>query len=725
MSDDRAYGINPIIIDRTIGKRMVEGISGKGGLESLVMWLNQLDFISGLESLLNSISFKLMFYDTALTKCAKDALKRPEFQREDEIATLLGDVCVLCGKSYSVTGYAPSRCGCGGEIDSRYSLLVDEFEKYDINPVPEAVMMWVAYDGLAEAYFEAYVAFNRVLGQIVKQRGWDTALQFLDYELKDRLDYSFYYGEPGDLRIATEERQILMFLIRGNLAGVGLDVARELIGLGIGTVKFGHLFNQLFCSGADAEYNVKRAKFAMLYNKVNERIRNATVATRKEREKRVIEVLELADKRYYACSLLDPDGWISGKLSRHLFLKPLEKSKFPIFTDEDSVALNLFVAPSGSGKTTFMAGTLAHAVDWAGEVALNVMGDEKNALTLSCLPMFPCEGHTGALLKTLSGMGVYPKPIPCLNLTFLREDELDKALSKDKWHMHPPTVYDRIVDVPETFRFGFRFESGKNATVESKEVVGNRGVLNILRDFALEFGYKRVCGVINARNLLRKEKSDYEKETKPDIQVSTVLFDKFVTWRPNSKSPSMRIIADEMSRLCPVTHAVAGSDTSKSSATVSDAIKMLRGLNTSFDGGTQRFSEINPDARAEALNIFFRELPQSGDKSRSQRDIVLSSLELAAGRAEGELVAQVMERKVFPRDEFFWFWWNKHRGSVQVVKPVPPTFMINQPKKTNLEVFREYERFSGKRVLLDSWDDVPHLNYEEDEYAGKRGWKMK
>ena len=51
-----------------------------------------------------------------------------------------------------------------------------------------------------------------------------------------------------------------------------------------------------------------------------------------------------------------------------------------------------------------------------------------------------------------------------------------------------------------------------------------------------------------------------------------------------------------------------------------------------------------------------------------------------------------------------------------MVRPNPPFFMINQPKKTNLEVFRAYERFSGQKVLLDSWDDVPHLKYESDEY---------
>jgi hypothetical protein len=52
--------------------------------------------------------------------------------------------------------------------------------------------------------------------------------------------------------------------------------------------------------------------------------------------------------------------------------------------------------------------------------------------------------------------------------------------------------------------------------------------------------------------------------------------------------------------------------------------------------------------------------------------------------------------------------------------------MINQPKKTNLQVFQAYENFDSEHrlakifgcdsVLLDSWDDVLRLRYEPDEY---------
>jgi hypothetical protein len=79
-----------------------------------------------------------------------------------------------------------------------------------------------------------------------------------------------------------------------------------------------------------------------------------------------------------------------------------------------------------------------------------------------------------------------------------------------------------------------------------------------------------------------------------------------------------------------------------------------------------------------------------------------------------------MDKGVFPYNEYFWFWWNKLTRDVEVVKPNPPFFMINQPKKTNLEIFRAYEKFSGESVLLESWDDVPRLRYENDEFCGSR-----
>ena len=711
MSEDKTFCVNSRIFDSTMMKRFVELMSGKGGLGSLLLWLDQLDFVEGLHELVNAISRKEMFYDSALMKCPKEALKRPEFMREEEIATMLGDVCVNadCNKYYSIIGNSPSQCRCGGRIESKYSLILDEFEKLDVNPIPEAVMMWAAYMELADAYVLSYQAIQKVLNTIITQRGWSSPLQFLDYELKDRLDYSFYYGEPGDMRIAKEEREILMILYRGPFASIGLVEAKALIERGIATVKFGYLFNQLFCAGADRQYDLNRVEFSLLYNKVNAKYRLETFVGRKEREKRFVDVLALEDKRYYACALLPKDYWIAGKLSRKIVLHPIDD--LPIYSTYKDCAVNAAIANSGKGKSTLMATWVSEAFDRKHEVIVSILNDEANSLTLASLPLFPCKGRTGDLLSSLAVTGTKPHGIPNLTLTFMREGE---TIAKDNYEAHPPTIYDRIVEVKSGYSFGFKFENSGKAVKEGKE---SPGVLNILREIAVKMGYSEDAGgLINIRNLGRLEDED---NSNFDIRVATSMMDKFALWRENCKNPSARIFVDEASYVAPVTHSVAGSDTSKSSTTLSGTIKKVRKKNTSFDLGTQKWSEINTEARSEAFNIFFRELPQSQDKGRSQRDIVLDSLMLREGKSQREQVAGLMERGAFPDDEFWWFWWNKTSRDIQVVKPTVPYFMINQPKHTNREIFKAYEKLTEQKILLDSWRDVPILRYHDESYDNR------
>lgn len=699
-------------------KRFIEGVSGKGGLESFVLWMDQLDFVPNLSPLLNSISHKLMFYDTALTKCAKESLKRPEFVREEEIGAMLGYCCSECGKTQSALDHREKKlCECGGRYVLTYLLVHKQLRAINVVPVPEAVMMTVAYDGLADAYVEAYVAFKRVLSAIIEQRGWSNANQFVDNELKDRLDYSFYYGEPGDQRISREEREILQFLVRGNLADIGVAEAEKLIRLGIGTCKFGHLFNQLFCAGADAQYNFIRVQFSMLYNEVNAKIRMLTSVSRAERERRTVEILELKEKQYYPCLFLHAGFWKHGRLSHHIVLKPL--TKIPIFTTASAIGLTCVVGPSGCGKTSMMDAFIGYSIESKHMFVFNILGDEANSLTLSCLPMFHFGGHTKAFLGRLKEMKVKPHGVPCLNLTFVRDEkELNSLNRKNTFVSNPPTIFDRVVMIDDPNSFGFEFKTGRKATVESVDVVGNRGVLDILSDFSEKMGYQENCGVVNVRNLRRTEHPTKDAEIRPDIQIATNLLEKFANFRQSSKYNSMGV-ADELSYLAPIQYRIAGRDTSKSSAMMGETIKQIRKGNTSFLTATQKYSEIDPELKSEALNVLFRELPKSRDKAKSQRDIVLGSLDLMNGKAEEELVASVMERGVFPHNAFYWFWWNKHRKTVEVVKPSPPFFMINQPRKTNLEIFKAYEKATGKTVLLKSWRDVPCIRYESSEYAGR------
>ena len=706
---------------------MIEGVSGRGGLPGLIMWMQQLSFVPNIASLVNNAKSNLIAYDTALLKCAKEALKRPEFMREEEIATMLGYTCNKCGKRQpAMSNNKTCSCKDKGTFELTYLSIYDELDKLDIIPTPEAVMMTYAFDCRADAYVQAFQAFRLVLETISTNMNWNIS-DFVDLELKDQLDSNFLFYSPGDTRQAIEERALLMFLIRGNIATkitdkgktyltIDLPEAEKLIRLMMDVLKFGYLYNQLNCAGADAQFSRACSEYMPLYNEKNEEIRLTITTTQRERgRRRTVQIEQLEDQRFFACALLPSRFWENGKLSDNLFLEPLVGSRFQISSDDENLANNLFLSPSGGGKTTFMGAIIKHAIEYGHEYVLNILSDEKNGLSLAGIPLFPCEGKTGALIELLSEIGVQPKAIPCLNLTFLRVEGEEEV---ENLHANPPTIFDRIIEIDEPWSFGLKFwNTGSKVIMEKEGTVGNRGILNILEEFARKMSYPEHSGLINVRNLLREEKSEYEKETRPDIQIATLLFQKFLKYRQDDKQTPARINMDEMSISAPVQHTIAGSDTAKSSATLGAAIKALRGVNASFDGATQRFTELDPKVVTEGFNVFFRELSQSKNQPQSQRDMLLGALDLTGGKAEREAIATMMEKKTFPKDQHLWFWYNKLRGTIQVVRPNPPPFMISQPRKTNLEVLRSYQRFSGETVLLDSWKQVPHLRYEPERFV--------
>jgi len=714
-SDDRYFNFNSRVYENSLGKEIIAVSTGRSNLGGLLWWMDQLDFVD-IADLADRISAKFTFFDSASRKCSLESLSRPQNIREDEISAVMGYCCPKCGKLVPIMADSERKfCSCDSENELTYLLIFDKLWELNIIPTPEAVLMFLAWDYLADAYVDAYSAFQRVLAALVKQYGLNNAFQFIDADFKDRLDSIFLYVDSGDVRMSKEEREILMFLPRGAFANIGFAEAEEFIRAAMDVCKYGYLANKLFCAGADVQYEVARAKFSHLYNPLNEKIRRALVITRAERGKRSIEYLRLQKDGkdldvFFPCYMLDNRYWSTGKLSKNLILKPVED--MPIFTTYKDCAVNLCVAPSGKGKSTLMAANIAYAFTQK-ELILSVLGDESNSLSLASLPLFHCKGRSGSLLESLAKTGVKPSGIPTLTLTFLRENE---SIDKDNYEANPPTIFDRIVRIREPWDFGLKFHNKDKAVREGKE---SPGILDVLNEIAVSMGYKADCdyGLVNVRNLSRYSTDDDKEGADADIEVATTFMQKFAVWRENCKDPACRLVADEASYLAPSTYNVAGKDTSKSSGMLTNTIKKVRKKRTSFDLGTQKYSEINTEVKVQAFNVYFRELPQSGDKSRSQRDLVLESLSLKEGKSERELISSLMEKSVFPDDEFFWFYWNQLEKRIRVVKPTVPFFMINQPHLTNREIFREYEKLTGAKVLLDSWDEVPALKYKNDVYT--------
>jgi hypothetical protein len=74
VAEERGIGVNSLVVERSLGKILETLMRGSGGLISLVWWLDNLDFVDDIAPLINEISLKYTFVDTALTKCAKEAL---------------------------------------------------------------------------------------------------------------------------------------------------------------------------------------------------------------------------------------------------------------------------------------------------------------------------------------------------------------------------------------------------------------------------------------------------------------------------------------------------------------------------------------------------------------------------------------------------------------------------------------------------------------------------
>ena len=122
--------------------------------------------------------------------------------------------------------------------------------------------------------------------------------------------------------------------------------------------------------------------------------------------------------------------------------------------------------------------------------------------------------------------------------------------------------------------------------------------------------------------------------------------------------------------------------------------------------------EILPGIRGTATNVFFRDLSQSKDKSQSQIDFLLDSLQLSYSDLK-PVVREINNRGLLGVG--FWFWHNRATRSIDVITPSPPTFchFDTDAKKTLRWIFRAYENQTGERVLLDSWDEVDRLTPSE------------
>ena len=82
-------GYHPVIWMEALFKRITESEAGRGGVEAICQFADQVDFIPEIVPLIAVMKSGTIFYETAFAKCGKDLLKRPVTIRENEAADFL------------------------------------------------------------------------------------------------------------------------------------------------------------------------------------------------------------------------------------------------------------------------------------------------------------------------------------------------------------------------------------------------------------------------------------------------------------------------------------------------------------------------------------------------------------------------------------------------------------------------------------------------------------
>ena len=624
-----------------------------------------------------------IFFEAAISKCHKDMLKRPRSVREQEAIELLGAECPNCGYQTSLWEFTElnGKCGgCGAEMQLCYEKAVKELSRRRISVTPETAVMYIAYSRLAKAYIDAYKALSLTFQAVAKILGWEH-FQIAQPEIRNYLDQYFLGRLSGEQRVPREEKEILQFIVRGNLAHIPPEEAADLISLGMEVVKYGYLYEVLGASGAYIHYRNASAKYSVLYDQLNEKIRLTLAELYREEKKPKIYVKEIFGGVYTPCFLLPKRFWEGGQIAKQLMLEPIYN--MPVFPKHDFGAVQTIYAPLGGGKTFLLSSIACYSILNKKSFVFTPLNDKTNSFSYACLPLFPYNKRTRKLHEFLNKiMQIEPQGVPTLTLNVLAKGE--KIWDKRK---HPPTIYDLILEVekPQAFKVDFK------------------ELLSRLKEVDSEYGFSKYVGIICVRNLDRRLEAT---KWNLDYQIATNMLLEFDGWRKRHTAIRSRVIIDEVSYLASSQVVLYAGDALRASAAISDIIKESRRSNIAVDLATQAPLEILPELRAAATNIFFRDLPKAKEKSRSQIDYLLESLKLKEPSL-ASIVAEMNNRGILGKR--YWFWYHEPKRTINIVRPTPPTFCLQDKNLNAYEIFRKYEKLSGQKVLLEDWTLVPKI----------------
>ena len=391
---EQELGFHPTVWLSSIFKRLVELHAGRGGIEAVCQFLDQVMSLSPeLPALGQTIKTNSLFFENAIGRCSRELLKRPENLRAEECFSMLGGVCAKCGYETSTrTLFLRSTCPrCHSRLQPLYFKVLEEMMQQGMDATPEAVLMYVAYDRLAEAYVATYKAIRVFMEETAEKLGWDR-FRISNPQLRVYLDNLFLGRIAGETKIPREEKELLQFIARGNLAGIGVEDAERLIRTGMRVVKYGYLYQVLTVSEAFKHFSEAQAEYIPLYNRLNAKISTVTAEIYGEKPQRTVSVVEPREGVYAPCFYMPPEAWESGSLSSDIILRPLYD--LPIFPKVDMGSLQAVYGRLGSGKTFLLSSLACYAILNKREVVFVPLNDKSNSFTYACMPLFPYDRRT-------------------------------------------------------------------------------------------------------------------------------------------------------------------------------------------------------------------------------------------------------------------------------------------------------------------------------------------
>jgi hypothetical protein len=562
---------------------------------------------------------------------------------------------------------------------------------------PEVIIMWWAFQRYKRAFVAAYYGLGLVFDYIAKRTGWDTFkidnVPFLDYLERSRVE-----AVRGESRISIEEKNLLQFLVYGNLAGKDEDgnsfvpagVVEKLMDKGVNVICYGYIC-EVLDPGFFKEYRQAQEEFIGFYHYVLRQVQPQVNLMLQFGFKPEIQV-EPHDGSYWFPFLRAPEeSWQSGSVSGEILLRPFPQ--FPIQPRPDQGTHIVVCSRSGRGKTVLMGSIMAFAIQQKGMIILQPIFDDTNQQQYSVMPLFPYNSRTQLLHSFLTQQcHINPRGIPVLILNVVSRNEMNLLQTE------PLTKHDRIVLVKDHGSFQIDYKK----------------MLRELKKIALEMGYKQTCGIIGVRDLHRM---DINANVNLDLRVASNVLNSFEVFRTHYRKRKMMMAIDEIAERAPSHYGLAGSDQSTMTALTSSVYRRLRRKNTSSMVASQRVREFHGEIRDAAGSVLFRDLAKGQERQSSQIDQLLDILECEDGIKA--IIKDYVRRGTFSKpDVWFWWYYNQPTRKVELLWAIPPPYCLEDIELNGKALFKKYEEYSGINLLVDDVNKVPIIMTESETETG-------